>query len=977
MKRRKNMKTSKLLFVTMLCLYGNQVITQAAIVGPYRADDFTLHLWHFDGAPDSTIVIDETVTNATPLMLDLIGVIEPASAAGFGTALQAGNGSYAWVDVGIQPISQFTSSDFGGAFTFETIVRPDVDPLAPPNHMQILCGDREGDLDVRSWQFRINTDGQLEFTLLAGGVQSLTAPLPSSGPNAALQGQWYHVAVTYTGAEGTDGNLKMYWTLLDENRTEANLLAEFNMQADLAGEPLFVIGTSGRNPDGEGFQGLIDEVRISTLDRYPNEMQFVSRTHVGPYEADGQTLHLWHFDEASDSNTVSDYAAYTPMTLTLQGNATLGNQSLEGFTTAMLTSSSSYATAESQPLTDFVGSDGAFTFEAIIRPDVDPLAPLNHMNIICGENTGGLETRSWQFRINTQGRLEFILLAGGVQSLTTPLPSSGPNAAVAGQWYHVAAAYNGVEATDGNLKVYWTLIDKGKTEAALLDEFNMQADLGGDPIFTIGSSGRNPGGEYFRGLIDEVRISSLDRLPDEMLFTSEGSVLAPVFSVQPSDQLVGLGETLKLQALVSGALPMSYQWLFNDVNLPGEVGDTLLIPNVAFENDGEYRVIATNEHGSAISDAATVTVGATFSELFNTGVDDSGTALSGESVDPHYFLVDSNDLNNLGPDTIVWLDANSPFPSFVINSEESRWIGPTVNPGTNALGRYAYQTTFVIDSADPNTAILEGKWSLNTEGVDILLNGQPTGNANTNFQAYRGFNPFTITEGFVPGLNTLEFVVSLIEDTTGWDMYLTGLRVEMRGVGEALPAGTPTIITQPESKTVRAGGKTTLSVVALGRPPLSYQWLFNGDPINDPNAAKRTLSLNPVGNSSAGSYSVIVTNDSGSVTSEIVELTVVQENQPPVADPYKVTTIKDQQIVISVSNLLWNASDPDGDWVSLYTVDETSTNGGIIVDPGGAWFSYMPPAGFIGLDRFTYLIKDQFEAELIGEIEVEVTEAVE
>jgi hypothetical protein len=971
------MKTSKLLFVTMLCLFGYQVITQAAIVGPYRADDFTLHLWHFDGAPDSTLVIDETVINATPLMLDLIGVIEPASAAGFGTALQAGNGSYAWVDVGIQPISQFTSSDFGGSFTFEAIIRPDVDPLAPPNHMQILCGDREGGLDVRPWQFRINTAGQLEFTLLAGGVQSLTAPLPSSGPNAALQGQWYHVAVTYTGVEGTDGNLKMYWTLLDENRTEANLLAEFNMQADLGGEPIFVVGSSARNPEGEGFQGLIDEVRISALDRYPNEMQFVSRTHVGPYEADGQTLHLWHFDEAAGSTTIADYTAYTPMTLTLQGNATLGNQSLEGFTTAMLTSSSSYATAESQPLTEFVGSDGSFTFEAIIRPDVDPLAPLNHMNIICGENSGGLETRSWQFRINTQGRLEFILLAGGVQSLTSLLPSSGPNAAVAGQWYHVAAAYNGAEGTNGNLKVYWTLIDKGKTEAALLAEFNMQADLGGSPIFTIGSSGRNPGGEYFRGLIDEVRISSLDRLPNEMLFTSEGSILAPVFSVQPSDQLVGLGKTLKLQALVSGALPMSYQWQFNDVNLPDKVSDTLLIPNVAFENDGEYRVIATNAHGSAVSNAAKVTVGATFSELFNTGIDDSGTALSGESVDPHYFLVDSNDLNNLGPDTIVWLDDNGPFPSFVINSENSRWIGPTVNPGTNAFGRYAYQTTFVLDSADPNTAILEGKWSLNTEGVDILLNGQSTGNTNTNFQAYRGFNPFTIKEGFVPGLNTLEFVVNLIEDTSGWNMHLTGFRVEMRGVGEALPAGTPTIITQPEGKTVRNGGKTTLSVVALGRPPLSYQWLFNGDPIDDPNAAKRTLILNPVGNNSVGSYSVIVTNDSNSVTSEVVELTVIEENQAPIAPVYKVTTIREQSVTISISSLLWNVSDPDGDSVDFYFVDATSSEGGTILDPGEATFTYIPPVGFIGVDWFTYNIKDQFGAELTGKIEVEVVEAVQ
>ncbi len=965
------MKETKLIFLVVLCLLGNTAVSQAAIVGPYRVDDFTSHLWHFDALTINNTVDDEMATDAIPLTLEGTATIDAASATGFGSALQAGNGAYA--SGGIQPITQFTFSDYSGAFTFEAIIRPNVDPLAPPNHMQILCGDREGGLDVRSWQLRINTDGQLELVLLAGGVQNLAASLPSSGPNTALQGQWYHVAVTYTGAEGFDGNLKMYWTLLDENRTEASLLAEFNMQADLGGEPLFIVGTSGRNPAGEGFQGLIDEVRISTLDRYPNEMQFVSRTHVGPYEADGQTLHLWHFDEAAGSGTVVDDTTYTPMNLTING-ATLGIPSYDSFGTAMQTDSNSYATADIQSIEAFTGSNGAFTFEAIIQPDVDPLAPLNHMNIICGENGGGLDVRSWQFRINTQGLVEFILLNGGVQSLTAPLPSSGPNTAVRGQWYHIAATYNGNEGTNGNLKLYWTLIDKGKTEAALLAEFNMQADLGGQPIFTIGSSGRNPVGEYFRGLIDEVRISSLDRLPDEMLFTSEGSVLAPVFSVQPSDQLVGLGETLKLQALVSGALPMTFQWQFNDVNLPGEVSDTLLIPNVAFEDEGEYRVIATNEHGSAISEAAYVTVGATFSELFNTGVDDAGAPLSAELVDSHYFLIDSNDLTNLGPDTYVMIDDRDwpPFPTFVINSESSKWIGPTLDLAVSPTGQYRYQTSFVLDSVDPNTAVLEGKWTMNTQGVDILLNGQSMGIPSTNPDAYRGFDDFTITDGFVQGLNTLDFIT----EHTAEDNWITihGFRVEMRGVGEALPAGPPEILTQPRSQTVRNGGKTTLSVVALGRPPLTYQWLFDGNPIDDPNAAKRVLNLDPVSNDSTGSYSVVVTNDSDSVTSEIAEVTVIEENQPPVADPYQVTTTKDQPVVISVSNLLWNAGDPDGDWLSLYSIDATSSNGGTIFDPGGAWFTYTPPSGFTGLDTFTYLIKDQFGAELTGEIEVEVVE---
>jgi len=55
----------------------------------------------------------------------------------------------------------------------------------------------------------------------------------TSGPDQAVQGQWYHVAVTFTGLSPTNsdtaGVLSFYWTLLDGSRTNADLLATFNM----------------------------------------------------------------------------------------------------------------------------------------------------------------------------------------------------------------------------------------------------------------------------------------------------------------------------------------------------------------------------------------------------------------------------------------------------------------------------------------------------------------------------------------------------------------------------------------------------------------------------------------------------------------------------------------------------------------------------------------------------------------------------
>ncbi|MBN1505320.1 MAG: immunoglobulin domain-containing protein [Sedimentisphaerales bacterium] len=695
---------------------------------------------------------------------------------------------------------------------------------------------------------------------------------------------------------------------------------------------------------------------------------------VGPYEVDKWALHIWHLDEPAASATVADAVASQPLTLNVTGAPVLGSPSFAKFGTSILTGNNNYLSGGVLSLSRFTWSDGAFTFEAIIRPDVNPLAAPNNMNIICGERAGS-DPRSWQFRITNAGQLHFIRLPtnGAIENFNAPLPSSGPNAAVAGQWYHVAVTYTGVPAQAGNLKLFWTLLDESRTEAALLAQFTMNTGLGGELLFTIGTSGRNPGGEGFRGLIDEVRISGIDRYADEMQFSDKGGGIAPKFTVQPADLLAGFGEPVKLQAMASGTLPITYQWQFNGANLPGEVNDVLAIPAATFEQEGTYKVIATNGYGSATSQEAKLTVGALFSELFNTGQDVNLAVLPGGSTDLHYGLLESPDANNLGPRATVWSD-DYPVPVFVYNGPVSSWISAVGNAGI-VPGRYVYRTQFLIDSADPCTAVIEGSWMLNTTGDDILLNGLSTGITNASELPYKVAESFTIDKGFVAGLNTLDFVVTNSGVTPpNLSASYTGLRVQLRGVGKALAAGVPQIVTQPQSRAVRIGGKTALSVVASGRPPLSYKWLFNGKPMTDPNAVRRTLPLNSVSAATAGSYTVVVTNSSGSLTSDAAVVTAVPENHAPEAIPYKTTTVQDQPLEIPVSRLRWNISDSDGDPTYFTSVSPTSDAGGTIVDLGGASITYVPPVGFTGQDRFTYSIEDEGGATAVGEVLVEVVQ---
>ncbi len=83
---------------------------------------------------------------------------------------------------------------------------------------------------------------------------------------------------------------------------------------------------------------------------------------------------------------------------------------------------------------------------------------------------------------------------------------------------------------------------------------------------------------------------------------------------------------------------------------------------------------------------------------------------------------------------------------------------------------------------------------------------------------------------------------------------------------------TPVISTQPKSITVDANTPATFSVVASGKPPLTYQWQFNG--ANLPGATNASYSLPNAQPANAGQYGVIVSNNDGPTPSSPANLAI-------------------------------------------------------------------------------------------------------
>ena len=145
--------------------------------------------------------------------------------------------------------------------------------------------------------------------------------------------------------------------------------------------------------------------------------------------------------------------------------------------------------------------------------------------------------------------------------------------------------------------------------------------------------------------------------------------------------------------------------------------------------------------------------------LYNTGVDGTGATIGDGAIDSHYVLLSSADPSYPGPSAYAcWPIAGAYWLS---NDAASRWIAPAVNEGypsgapPHPAGDYTYRLSFDLTGFDPATVVLSGKWGVDNSGT-ILLNGVSVASTSS----YNPLAAFSITSGFVAGVNHLDFVVN-------------------------------------------------------------------------------------------------------------------------------------------------------------------------------------------------------------------------
>ncbi len=156
----------------------------------------------------------------------------------------------------------------------------------------------------------------------------------------------------------------------------------------------------------------------------------------------------------------------------------------------------------------------------------------------------------------------------------------------------------------------------------------------------------------------------------------------------------------------------------------------------------------------------------------------------------------------------------------------------------------------------------------------LYYNGLAVATANfgsvtpqTSYNLFLGRRPAGVSSGYYQGL---------MDEVSLYSRALSASEIQAiynaGRTGKCLTGTPPSISAQPASQIVTVGSAVAFTVTAGGTPPLSYQWCFNGANLAGANSV--TLALTNVQFVDAGTYSVVVSNLAGSVTSSNAELIV-------------------------------------------------------------------------------------------------------
>ena len=635
--------------------------------------------------------------------------------------------------------------------------------------------------------------------------------------------------------------------------------------------------------------------------------------------------------------------------------------------------------------------NGVNQFVAI--PDAPVLDPTNSLTVEAWAYLSGPPSQDVATIVTKQGtvnpsdiqyQLQSYNVATGITfRCTVYLPTgyawvNGKTLVQSNTWYHVAMTYNNT-----NLVLYVNGAQDGSVAAT-----GAIAPTA-EPL-RIGGAGS--GSWFFNGRVDEVSLydRALSASEIQAIYNAGAGgkcAVPPTILVQPSDRTVTVGNSVSFTVEAGGSAPLTYQWEKDGSPLSGATAAMLNLQNVQLGDAGAYSAIVSNAAGMVTSSNATLTVNnlplcqpapaglvswwqADSNAQDITGLNNGslvggasftngevGTGFSFNGAGQFVEIPDSPSLRFSNELTVeLWykdtgttaghyyglLAKRGPYPSGC-NYGIDMLTGPSgvlqvYIQDPNYGGYLASDSPVPTPGTFHHVAATYRQAAAEQVELRTYIDGQLVQTGMVSGNLARTLNNAPVTIGADDPNET--YFVGIIDEPTIYSRALSATEIQTiynaGAAGKCVLPFAPTIVTQPINQSVLVGNGTSFSVVAGGSSPLSYQWEKNGGPLSG--ATTDTLSLTNVQLSDAGSYSVVITNVVGAVTSAPAVLTVAL---PPASIQVGAATVAEDGTVTVPINLLANGNENSLGF-SLNFDPTLLTNTGVVLGSGATGASLFP-----------------------------------
>ena len=412
---------------------------------------------------------------------------------------------------------------------------------------------------------------------------------------------------------------------------------------------------------------------------------------------------------------------------------------------------------------------------------------------------------------------------------------------------------------------------------------------------------------------------------------ASATVEKPVISTQPANQSAVVGQSATFSVVATGGATLAYQWKKNGADISGANTNTYTTPATSSADNGAiFLVSVSNSAGTVTSSSATLAVSAA----------PVAPSISTQPVNQSVVVGQSATFSVVatggGTITYQW-KKNGTDISGATNSTYTK-------PAT-AIGDSGAVFTVVVSNAAGPVTSAEASLTVTAEAVKPSITGQPyakpvtAGQTATFTVEATGTSPLRYqwkkngTDiGDATSSTYTTPVTSLADSGTEYSVVVSNdVGTATSSIASLTVTSVPIISTQPAAKTVTAGETATFSVAAAGTAPLSYQWKKGGTDISGATSSSYTTPATSLADSGTA-YSVVVSNDVGTATSDAVILTVTMApviTEQPTAktvDPNATATFSVTATGTAPFSYQWkkNGTDISGATSSTYTTPAAS-----------------------------------------------------